>query len=66
MNDGKWHYVAVIWEDGNLTLYSDGQRVASTPTTTAPAPIGGVVSIGSHTTGNFFVGDIDNPFVAAS
>jgi prepilin-type N-terminal cleavage/methylation domain-containing protein len=65
MNDGKWHYVAVIWEDGNLTLYSDGKKVASTASTPAPTPIGGTVSIGSHTTGNFFVGDIDNPFVAA-
>lgn len=65
MNDGKWHYVAVIWEDGNLTLYTDGKRVASTASTPAPTPIGGNVSIGSHGTGNFFVGDIDNPFVAA-
>lgn len=65
MNDGKWHYVAVIWENGNLTLYSDGKQVASTAGTPAPTPIGGTVSIGSHTTGNFFVGDIDNPFVAA-
>lgn len=65
MNDGKWHYVAVIWENGNLTLYSDGKKVASTTGTPAPTPIGGTVSIGSHTTGNFFVGDIDNPFVAA-
>lgn len=66
INDGKWHYVAVIWEDGNLTLYNDGKRVG-TPFSGAPAPlpIGGTVSIGSHTTGNFFVGDIDNPFVAA-
>ena len=65
INDGKWHYVAVIWEDGNLTLYTDGKRVASTASTPAPTPIGGNVSIGSHGTGNFFVGDIDNPFVAA-
>lgn len=65
INDGKWHYVAVIWEDGNLTLYNDGRRVASTASTPAPTPIGGNVSIGSHGTGNFFVGDIDNPFVAA-
>jgi hypothetical protein len=57
--------VAVIWESGNLTLYSDGNKVASTAGTPAPTPIGGTVSIGSHTTGNFFVGDIDNPFVAA-
>lgn len=65
MNDGKWHYVAVIWESGNLTLYSDGNKVASSTGAPAPTPIGGTVSIGSHTTGNFFVGDIDNPFVAA-
>jgi prepilin-type N-terminal cleavage/methylation domain-containing protein len=65
MNDGKWHYVAVIWENGSLTLYSDGKQVASTAGTPAPTPIGGTVSIGSHTTSNFFVGDIDNPFVAA-
>lgn len=65
MNDGKWHYVAVIWEDGNLTLYNDGKQVASTASTPAPTPTGGVVSIGSHAGGNYFVGDIDNPFVAA-
>jgi prepilin-type N-terminal cleavage/methylation domain-containing protein len=66
MNDGKWHYVAVIWEDGNLALYSDGKKVGPTfAGAPAPTPIGGTVSIGSHTTGNFFVGDIDNPFVAA-
>lgn len=65
MNDGKWHYVAVIWENGNLTLYNDGKQVKSTSGVLAPLPVGGTVSIGSHSTGNFFVGDIDNPFVAA-
>lgn len=65
MNDGKWHYVAVIWEGGTLTLYNDGKRVASTASTPAPTPIGGNVSIASHSGGNYFVGDIDNPFVAA-
>lgn len=65
LNDNKWHYVAVIWENGTLTLYTDGQRVAATSSTPAPTPAGGVVSIGSHSGSNFFNGDIDNPFVAA-
>lgn len=65
MNDGKWHYVAVIWENNTLTLYNDGKRVASAAATQTLDLIGGTVSIGSHAAGNYFVGDIDNPFVAA-
>lgn len=65
LNDNKWHYVAVIWENGTLTLYTDGQKVAATSGTPAPTPAGGVVSIGSHSGANLFNGDIDNPFVAA-
>lgn len=65
LDDNKWHYVAVIWESGVLSLYTDGQKVASTSSTPAPLPAGGFVSIGSHGNGNFFNGDIDNPFVAA-
>jgi hypothetical protein len=63
INDGKWHYVAAIWEDATLTLYNDGRRVG-TPFNAAP-PISGAVSIGSHAGSNYFVGDIDNPFVAS-
>jgi prepilin-type N-terminal cleavage/methylation domain-containing protein len=65
LNDNKWHYVAVIWEGGMLTLYTDGQKVATASAATAPSPVGGVVSIGSHSGSNLFNGDIDNPFVAA-
>jgi prepilin-type N-terminal cleavage/methylation domain-containing protein len=65
LNDNRWHYVAVIWEGGVLSLYTDGQKVASASGALAPLPAGGVVSIGSHSGGNLFNGDIDNPFVAA-
>lgn len=64
INDGKWHYVAVEWRDGVLKLFIDGTTVASanSPIPTNPT---GVVAIGAHAGGNWFTGDIDNPFVAA-
>lgn len=64
LNDGKWHYVAVIWENGTLTLYVDGKTVQSNAAAT-PTNATGPVAIGAHGGGNNFVGDIDNPFVAA-
>lgn len=67
INDSKWHYVAVIWENGVLTLYIDGKIAAPTPTASVPAPTNatGYVAIGAHGGGNLFNGDIDSPFVAA-
>lgn len=65
INDGKWHYVAAIWEDASLSIWIDGKN---TITTTGIAPAGGsdagTVAIGSHSGGNTMIGDIDNPFVA--
>jgi prepilin-type N-terminal cleavage/methylation domain-containing protein len=62
-NDGKWHYVAAIWEDGTLTVYVDGKQVASAAAV-VPSPLG-AVSIASHAGGNYSKMDIDNPFVAS-
>jgi prepilin-type N-terminal cleavage/methylation domain-containing protein len=62
-NDGKWHYVAAIWEDGNLALYVDGRQVAFAAAA-LPSPLG-TVSIASHAGGNYSKMDIDNPFVAS-
>lgn len=64
LNDNKWHYIAVTWENGNLTLFIDGQRIA---TAAAPTPTNatGYVAIGAHGGGSFMIGDIANPFVAA-
>ena len=68
MNDGQWHYVALIWQasDSSVTLYVDGvqqDRATSTSGTAAPSP-NGYIAIGSHGGGNKMVGDIDDPFVA--
>lgn len=70
LNDGKWHYVAAIWENSTLTLtlYIDGKNAGSatgTAGTALPTNATGYVAIGAHGGGNFFVGDIDNPFVAS-
>lgn len=70
VNDSKWHYVAVIWEynappNGTLTLYLDGKVVATNTAAPQPTTPTGNVAIGAHAGGNYFVGDIDNPFVAS-
>jgi prepilin-type N-terminal cleavage/methylation domain-containing protein len=65
INDGKWHYVAAIWESGNLQLFLDGKSVTNMVAAAVPNTITGYVAIGSHGGGSFMNGDIDNPFVAA-
>lgn len=67
INDGKWHYIAVIWEASTLTLtlYVDGKSAAVATNSPVPTTATGYVAIGSHGGGNFFNGDIDSPFVAA-
>lgn len=65
LNDGKWHYVAVEWQNGTLKLFVDGVTVSTAASVAAPTTATGVVAIGAHAGGNFFAGDIDNPFVAA-
>jgi prepilin-type N-terminal cleavage/methylation domain-containing protein len=64
LSDNKWHYVAAEWDQGTLSLYVDGSKVVSTTGVPAPTPVDGNLSIASHGTGNFFNGDIDNPYVA--
>ena len=64
INDGKWHYLAAIWENGGLTIYVDGEVTGSASGVVAPSPLG-FVSIASHAGGNYTTGDIDNPFVAS-
>jgi len=63
INDGKWHYVALIWENGTMKLYLDGKLVSSADSS-APSSVG-YLSIGSHYGMSFMVGDIDNPFTAS-
>lgn len=65
INDSKWHYVAIEWRDGVLKLFIDGATVASVSGVPIPTNPTGVVAIGAHAGGNWFTGDIDNPFVAA-
>ena len=67
INDNKWHYVTAIWENSaqTLTLYVDGKSVAVGANVAVAPNSTGYVGIGSHAGGNFFNGDIDNPFVAA-
>lgn len=64
INDGKWHYVAVEWQNSTLKLFVDGVTVSTAASGAATTPTG-VVAIGAHAGGSFFNGDIDNPFVAA-
>lgn len=65
INDGKWHYVAVIWEAGVMTLYVDGKTVSSAASAAALTNPTGKVSLAAHAGSNFLNGDLDNPFVAA-
>lgn len=65
LNDGKWHYIATTWENGNQTLFVDGVQITSMPSASAPGNATGYVAIGSHGGGSYMIGDIDNPFVAA-
>lgn len=65
LNDGKWHYIALTWENSTLSLFVDGQTVSTASSPTAPNNASGYVAIGSHVGGNMIVGDIANPFVAA-
>lgn len=65
LNDGKWHYIATVWENGNQALYVDGTQVAPVVVSAVPTNATGYVAIGSHGGGNMMIGDIANPFVAA-
>jgi prepilin-type N-terminal cleavage/methylation domain-containing protein len=65
INDNKWHYVATTWQNGVQTMYVDGRNVASAVSAAVPTNATGYVSIGAHVGGNFMIGDIANPFVAA-
>ncbi len=65
LNDGKWHYVATIWENGTQTLFVDGSQIASAASAAVPTNATGYVAIGAHGGGNTMIGDIANPFVAA-
>lgn len=64
INDGKWHHLAVIWENNILTLYVDGKSVSKADVSTLTNATNGTVSIGAHIGGNFMTGDIDNVLVA--
>lgn len=65
LNDGKWHYIATIWENGTQTLFVDGNQIATAASAAAPVNAVGYVAIGAHAGGNTMIGDIANPFVAA-
>ncbi len=65
INDNKWHYIALTWENGTLTLYVDGQVVSTAAGIPTPTNATGYVAIGSNGGGSFMVGDIAHPFVAA-
>lgn len=72
LNDGKWHYVAAIWENKTMTIYIDGTSTAtSSATVNAPADSGGnsypngLIGIGEHVGANNMLGDIDNVFFAS-
>ncbi|MEO7905295.1 MAG: LamG-like jellyroll fold domain-containing protein [Candidatus Saccharimonadales bacterium] len=65
INDGKWHYIAVIWEQNIPTLYVDGKNVASASGIGVPTRSTGGVSIGAYLNSYHLIGDIDNIFVAA-
>lgn len=64
LNDGKWHYIATTWENGNQALFVDGTQV-SFASSAAPYNPTGYVAIGAHAGGSTMIGDIANPFVSA-
>jgi prepilin-type N-terminal cleavage/methylation domain-containing protein len=66
LNDGKWHYIAAIWEGGTMNVYVDGTTVAtSTSAVPAPSDPNGLIGIGEHAGANNMLGDIDNVFFAS-
>lgn len=55
----NWHHVALTISDVSLTLYVDGNAIASSPLTT-DAPLGNwTVGANADGTGNQFIGEID-------
>lgn len=65
LNDGKWHYIATTWENGNQALFVDGTQVALVASAAVPTNATGYVAIGAHAGANNMIGDIAKPFVAA-
>lgn len=66
INDNKWHYIAVTWIERTLTLYVDGEPVASATNIDTPLNSTGPSSIGTYLGSHRLIGDIDSVFVAAA
>jgi biopolymer transport protein ExbB len=59
---GGWHHVALRLENGSLTVLLDGTEVAKAE---ASLPeVAGTFAIGGTSTGNFFIGEMDEVGVA--
>jgi hypothetical protein len=64
LKDGRWHYVAATWQNGQLQLYLDGKALGLPLTAPGPlnANLGVSMVIGRHGHGKkdyHFLGDID-------
>lgn len=57
IDDGDWHHVAGVFENGNLRLYVDGEEVAATPAGTSLLGSGNSVS---GVVGTSFTGALDD------
>lgn len=62
-NDGKWHNVVLTYDGFVLSLYMDGEKVASKPSTAEPDYSGSQplsIGVNSLSVNGFFVGSIDD------
>lgn len=63
IGDGKWHYVALIYDSGTLSIYVDGKQTATSSGVAAPTTL--TSTVGSLNTGNYFTGLIDDLLIIA-
>ncbi|MBK8349987.1 MAG: hypothetical protein IPL08_21125 [Saprospiraceae bacterium] len=59
INDGNWHHVAIVRNNGTMSLYVDGVLDGSTPSTTNVDNTTNLTLGGNNPCGNPFGGEID-------
>lgn len=63
LNDGKWHYVSLLYSDSTLKMHVDGKLVATSGSISAPSDL--TNQIGALSGGNNFTGYIDDVLIIA-
>ena len=62
---GKWHHIAVEFDDGKMRMWIDGQLVNETTGQPAVTPIEPGINIGAHRTGSRFSGLMDDVIIVS-